>query len=124
MEKTRPKHLDLPKIRLPIPGIVSILHRISGILLFIGIPVLLAFLQGSLSHEAAYDSFRACIAHPLTKLVLIGFLWAFLHHAIAGIRFLALDMHKGTDLQTARLTAKLVMVFSLALTVIIGGVLW
>ncbi len=124
MEKKRPKHLDLPKIRLPIPGIISILHRISGVVLFLAIPVVLWLLHGSLSSETQFDAFKSFIAYPVVKLALIGLLWAYLHHACAGIRFLFLDVHKGLELQTARNTAKAVLVVSLALTAIIGGVLW
>ncbi|QDQ28594.1 succinate dehydrogenase, cytochrome b556 subunit [Chitinimonas arctica] len=124
MEKARPKHLDLPKIRLPIPGIISILHRISGAVMFLAIPVVLWLLNGSLSSEAQFDAFRAFVGHPLVKLGLIGLLWAYLHHACAGIRFLFLDIHKGLELETARYTAKAVLVVSLMLTAIIGGVLW
>ncbi|MBV8048726.1 MAG: succinate dehydrogenase, cytochrome b556 subunit [Paludibacterium sp.] len=124
MQKQRPKHLDVAKIRLPVPGIVSILHRVSGVALFLFLPVLIYLLQGSLSSAESFDSFRILIANPLVKLVLIGLLWAFLHHACAGIRFLFLDMHKGLELATARATAKTVLVVSLALTVILGVAVW
>jgi succinate dehydrogenase / fumarate reductase cytochrome b subunit len=124
MQKQRPKHLDLGKIRLPVPGIVSILHRISGVALFFSLPLLIYLLSGSLSSAETFDSYRAVVAHPLMKLILIGFLWAFLHHAVAGIRFLLLDIHKGLELQTARATAKLVLAVSLSLTVILGAILW
>ncbi|MGL6072014.1 succinate dehydrogenase, cytochrome b556 subunit, partial [Craterilacuibacter sp.] len=70
------------------------------------------------------DTFRSIIAYPLMKLVLIGFLWAYLHHFCAGIRFLFLDVHKGLELATARATAKLVLAVSLGLTVILGALLW
>jgi succinate dehydrogenase / fumarate reductase cytochrome b subunit len=124
MEKTRPKHLDLPKIRLPIPGIVSILHRVSGALMFLSIPVALWLLSGSLSSEASFEQYRAFIAMPLVKVALLGLLWAYLHHACAGVRFLFLDVHKGVELDTARATAKAVIVVSLVLTALVGGVLW
>ncbi|GGX82151.1 MULTISPECIES: succinate dehydrogenase, cytochrome b556 subunit [Vogesella] len=124
MQKQRPKHLDLSKIRLPVPGIVSILHRISGVALFFSLPLLIYLLSGSLSSADAFDSYRAVVAHPLVKLILIGLLWGFLHHAAAGIRFLLLDIHKGLELQTARATAKMVLAVSLSLTAIIGGILW
>jgi succinate dehydrogenase / fumarate reductase cytochrome b subunit len=124
MQKTRPKHLDLPKIRLPLPGIVSILHRVSGALMFLAIPFMLYALEGSLASAERFDAFRSCISHPLVKLALLGILWAFLHHVCAGVRFLFLDIHKGLDLPTARLTAKLVLVVSLVLTVVIGGLVW
>ncbi|SCK06000.1 succinate dehydrogenase, cytochrome b556 subunit [Vogesella sp. LIG4] len=124
MQKQRPKHLDLGKIRLPVPGIVSILHRISGVALFFALPLLIYLLSGSLSSAETFDNYHSVVAHPLMKLILIGFLWAFLHHACAGVRFLFLDIHKGLELQTARATAKIVLAVSLSLTVILGAILW
>ncbi|HJV07072.1 MAG TPA: succinate dehydrogenase, cytochrome b556 subunit [Chromobacteriaceae bacterium] len=124
MQKQRPKHLDLAAIRLPLPGIVSILHRISGVALFFSLPLLIYLLHGSLSSADAFETYRAVVSHPLMKIVLIGLLWAYLHHFCAGIRFLLLDIHKGLDLQTARATAKTVLAVSLALTVILGVSLW
>lgn len=124
MQKQRPKHLDLPKIRLPLPGIVSILHRVSGVGLFLSLPLLLYLFQGSLSTAESFASFRAAVGHPLLKLLLLGLLWAYLHHFCAGIRFLFLDIHKGLELPTARATAKIVLVVSLTLTVVLGVALW
>lgn len=124
MQTNRPVFLDLPSIRLPIPGIVSILHRISGVLLFVSLPLLLWLFAGTLGNAEAYETYRSFISHPIVKLGLIVLLWAYMHHALAGIRFLLLDAHKGLELQTARLTAKLVFVTALVLTVILGVVLW
>jgi succinate dehydrogenase / fumarate reductase, cytochrome b subunit len=123
--KKRPKHLDLTKIRLPLPGLVSILHRVSGLGLFLlGIPFLLWVLNCSLASQEGFDGWRDAFKHPVVKIILIGFLWAFAHHFIAGLRFLALDLHKGTSLVAARATSKLVLAASLALTVIFGVWLW
>lgn len=124
MQKPRPKHLDLPKIKLPVPGFVSILHRVSGALMFLAIPLMIWLLSGSLSSQAKFDSYRAFVSFPLVKLGLLGILWAFLHHTCAGIRFLLLDVHVGIELASARASAKAVLVVSLLLTVIIGGALW
>lgn len=124
MHPTRPKHLALWQIRLPLPGIVSIMHRVSGAALFAAIPFLLYALEGSLSSAERYEAFRACIANPLVKLFLLGVLWAFLHHACAGVRYLLMDVHVGVDLPAARLSAKLVLVVSLALTALIGVLTW
>lgn len=123
-KKTRPKHLDLAKIRLPISGFVSILHRVSGAGLFLLIPFLLYLLQGSLSAPEVYAGVKQVAANGFAKLVLLGLLWAFLHHLFAGLRFLALDLHYGVELAQARLTAKLVLVASLVLTLIIGVRIW
>ncbi|XZG68793.1 succinate dehydrogenase, cytochrome b556 subunit [Chitinibacteraceae bacterium HSL-7] len=124
MTKKRPKHLALWQIRLPLAGFVSILHRVSGALLFFAVPFVLYVLQGSLSSSEAYDAFRACIGHPLVKLALLAVLWAYFHHMCAGTRFLFLDIHKGLDLPTARATAVAVLVVSLLLTAIVGVLVW
>jgi succinate dehydrogenase / fumarate reductase cytochrome b subunit len=123
--KQRPVYLDLPRIRLPLPGIVSILHRVSGAVLFLaGIPLLLAGVAGSLASPEAYADLKATLAHPVAKLALIGFLWAWLHHFCAGIRYLLLDLHRGIDLAPARRSSAVVLVVSLALTLIVGARLW
>ena len=123
--KKRPKHLDLMKIRLPLPGIVSILHRISGLALFlIGIPILLWVLSCSLANQEGFDGWREVFNRPLVKIILIGFLWAYLHHFVAGLRFLALDIHKGVSLPAARASSKFVLIVSVALTLILGVWLW
>ena len=125
MLKQRPVYLDLVRIRLPLPGIVSILHRISGALLFlIGIPLLLAGLAASLESPESYADVKAAFAQPLAKLVLIGFLWAYVHHFFAGIRFLFLDLLTGIDLPSARRSSAAVLAASLALTLILGARLW
>jgi succinate dehydrogenase / fumarate reductase cytochrome b subunit len=125
MLKQRPVYLDLTRIRLPLPGIVSILHRVSGALLFlIGIPLLLAGLAASLESAESYAELRAAFGHPLAKLALIGLLWAYLHHFFAGIRFLLLDTLQGIELPSARRSSVAVLAVSLALTLIIGARLW
>ena len=125
MIKRRPVYLNLVQIRLPLPGFVSILHRISGAALFLfGIPLALYGLQQSLVSADAYARLTEAIAHPLCKLVLIGLLWSYLHHFCAGIRFLLLDLDIGGELKAARQSSVVVLVVSLALTLIIGARLW
>jgi len=123
--KERPVYLDLPRIRLPLPGIVSILHRASGALLFLaGIPLLLYGVSGSLDSPESYAEMKAAFAHPVAKLVLIGLLWAYLHHFCAGIRYLLLDIHRGIELAPARRSSAVVLVLSVALTLLLGARLW
>jgi succinate dehydrogenase / fumarate reductase, cytochrome b subunit len=123
--KQRPKHLDLLKIHLPIPGVVSILHRISGAVLFLFfIPLGLAALQGSLASAQGFATWGGVFANPLVKLVLIGFVWAWAHHLCAGIRYLLLDLHTGIALEPARLSSKIVIAVSLLLTLLIAIKLW
>ena len=123
--KKRPVYLDLPRIRLPLPGIVSILHRVSGAwLVLAGIPLLLYAVSRSLVSPESYASMKAGFANPIAKLVLIALLWAYLHHFCAGIRYLLLDIHKGIELEPARRSSAVVLVISLALTLILGVRLW
>jgi len=124
MTKSRPTYLDPLRIRLPIPGLISILHRISGLGLFLFLPLLLWLFQSSLTSPDSYVRYRAAFANPLVKLILIGLLWAFLHHLLAGLRFLALDLHYGTDLPTARATSWVVLVTAIVLTAVLGVWLW
>jgi succinate dehydrogenase / fumarate reductase cytochrome b subunit len=124
MKKERPKHLDLRVIKQPLPAIASILHRISGAGLFLMLPFLIYLLELSLDSDLGFAMFKAWVAHPLVKLVLLGLLWAFLHHFCMGIRILLLDLNMGTDLKPARASAKAVLAISLALTVILGVQLW
>ena len=124
VRKPRPKFLALNQIRLPLPGIVSILHRVSGVGLFLLLPFLLYLLDRSLGSAETFVTFSAVVGHPLVKLLLFGLLWAYMHHFCAGIRFLLLDLDKGTDLPAARNSSRIVLVVSIVLTVIIGVKLW
>ena len=124
MDKNRPTYLDLTRIKLPVPGLVSILHRISGFGLFLLLPLLLWLLQSSLASPDSYVRYRAAIAHPVMKLILIGLLWAFLHHLFAGLRFLMLDIHVGTELAAARNSSWAVLAMSILLTLALGALIW
>lgn len=124
--KKRPVFLDLRVLSqaLPIPGIVSILHRISGVVLFLLLPVLLALLAGSLSSGETFAQYKAWADNWFFKLILWAVLWAFTHHLFAGIRFLLLDAHIGVELKTARKSAKIVLIAGIVVALILGVALW
>jgi len=124
MNKTRPKHLAIHKIKLPLPGIVSILHRISGAALFVALPLLLFILDQSLRSIETYTNLTEVLSHPILKLVLLGLMWAFLHHFCAGLRYLAIDLHMLSHISAARSSSKWVMLISLSLTIVLGVKLW
>ncbi len=124
MIRTRPKHLALHKIKLPLPGIVSILHRISGLALFLALPFLLLMLDQSLRSIETYTNLTEYFSHPIFKLICLGLLWAFLHHFCAGLRYLAIDLHLASTLSAARTSSKWVMGISLTLTILLGAKLW
>ena len=124
MSKARPKFLNLLQIRQPIPAVVSILHRISGALLFLFLWIFLIGLQRSLASPESYLQLKAFIDEPLVKLMILGLVWAYLHHTFAGIRHLGLDLRLGIELSGARMTAYAVLALALGLTVIAGVLLW
>ncbi|SEA04400.1 succinate dehydrogenase, cytochrome b556 subunit [Nitrosospira multiformis] len=125
MPKKRPKYLDLLKIRQPLPAVISILHRISGALLFFpGIPLVLCGLDMALGSPEGYARFQSLLNNPMAKFGLILALWFFLHHFCAGIRYLALDLHYGVKLEQARLSSKVVVGAGIVLTLLTGAVIW
>ena len=108
-KQQRPKFLNLIKIRLPVTGVASILHRISGVLLFLTIPISLYLLQRSVQNAEVYQQVINCLAGPLAKIIAVLFLWAFVHHLLAGFRFLLIDLNVGMSLAVARRSAWFVM---------------
>jgi succinate dehydrogenase / fumarate reductase cytochrome b subunit len=112
---------QLANYRLPLAGIVSILHRASGALLFlVGLPFVLYLFEQSLTSELSFQVFRAVVGHWFAKLALLALIWAYLHHFCAGIRYLFLDVHVGVDKAAAKTTASVVLAVSLALTAVVG----
>lgn len=122
--KPRYKHLNLFKIRLPLPAFVSILHRVTGALLFVLLGLLLWLLQQSLQSFNTYSTLRSWVAMWPVKLALLGLLWAYLHHLFAGIRHLFLDAHVGLDLARARQSSVAVLVAGVLGTLIVAVLAW
>ena len=126
--KPRPKYLNLQallfEIRMPVSARLSILHRVSGALLFVALAWLLWMLDRSLSSEAAFEKIRHYAGLWPVKLALLVLVWAYCHHFCAGIRHLFLDLDKGTDLQASRLSSFIAFGASLVLTALLGWKLW
>jgi len=116
----RPVYLNLFKIRLPIPGVVSFLHRVSGVLLVLFIPMSILFLERSLAGEAGFADVASWLGHPLGMLMALVFLWALIHHLFAGLRFLLLDLDVGMEPAAARTTAWTVLVAAIAVAVLLA----
>lgn len=119
--RQRPKFLTLNEIRLPLAGIASILHRVSGAGLFLMLPLLIWLFQLSLgSTPESAATFRAVVGNPVVRLILLGLVWAFLHHFCMGIRLLLIDLHIGVEKQQSHTSAKAVFAASLTLTLAFG----
>ena len=119
---------DLPTYRLPAAGWVSILHRISGVLMFVLLPLILWIFDSSVSSEISSNRLRAAFnggTGIVLKLVCLALIWAYLHHFTAGLRHLWMDVsHAAVSKQRGALTAKVTLVVSLVLTVVLGAKLF
>jgi succinate dehydrogenase / fumarate reductase, cytochrome b subunit len=123
--KPRPVYLNLFAIRMPLPAVVSILHRASGALMFlVGIPLLLCVLQRALASPEAWSDVRSAMSSPWAKLVTLIMAWAFLHHLLAGIRHVLMDAHVGIELPAARRSAAAAIVLAIVLTLAVAVRLW
>nr|WP_276583680.1 succinate dehydrogenase, cytochrome b556 subunit [Pseudomonas sp. RIT-PI-AD] len=120
----RPVNLDLRTIKLPITAYTSILHRISGVILFLGLAVLLFALDKSLGSEEGFEQVKAFMASPLVKLVIWGLLSALLYHLVAGLRHLIMDLGFGETLQGGKLGSQIVLAVSAVLIVLAGVWIW
>ena len=120
---------DLPKYRLPAAGIVSILHRISGVLMFVLMPLIMWLFDTSVSSEISSARLRHAFSTGATgvllKLIALALIWAYLHHFIAGVRHLLMDVsHAAVTKERGASSAKFTLIASLVLTVILGAKLF
>lgn len=124
--KNHIKYLNLLYLakQMSITAKVSILHRISGFLLFLSIPLFIYALQASLYNNYFYQLLYSIMQCNLSKIFLIIFLGGLIYHSLSGLRFLFLDIDKGVSKKTAQISAYLVLCFSIIITTILGYFLW
>ncbi len=123
---------DLPTYRLPVAGIVSILHRVSGAIMFLLMPFILWMFDASISSEISFAKFKAAfnigmlgLPGILWKLVALALIWAYLHHFIAGLRHLWMDTHHAAvSKEFGKTSALVTLVLSVALTLVLGAKLF
>jgi succinate dehydrogenase / fumarate reductase cytochrome b subunit len=116
--KHRPVYLNLFAIHLPITGVVSVLHRVTGVLSMLLVPVALALLQRSLDGENGYAQVRALMSGPAGRLAAVLAIWLFAQHFFSGLRHLLLDLDIGVALACARRSAGGVFLASAAVTIL------
>ena len=124
MKTKRPVNLDLGTISLPITAYVSILHRISGVILFGGAAILLWLLSVSLSSEEGFNSTKALFDSFFCKLIVWGVLAALIYHTVAGIKHLIMDVGVGETLEGGTRGARIVIIVSIVLIVLVGAFIW
>jgi succinate dehydrogenase / fumarate reductase, cytochrome b subunit len=122
---------DLTTYRLPLAGIVSILHRISGAIMFLLMPFIIWMFDTSLSSEISFAKFKAAfnvgmlgLPGVLWKLVALALIWAFLHHLIAGVRHLYMDINHAVSKEFGKTSAIVTLAISVGLTLILGAKLF
>jgi len=122
---------DLPTYRLPVAGIVSILHRISGLIMFLLLPFIVWMFDTSVSSEISFAKFSAAfniglgfVPAVLVKVVVLGLIWAYLHHLIAGVRHVYMDVRHAVSKEFGKSSAVVTMVLSLGLTAALGAKLF
>jgi len=119
LSSNRPVFLNLFRIRFPVTAILSILHRVTGVLMVLSLPVLFYLFGLSLSSQQGWDTTMSLISLPISKLAIALFIWGLVHHLFAGIRFLFIDIEWGVDKSTARASAWLVNIISVLVAVLI-----
>ena len=120
----RPVNMDFGTIDMPIPSIVSILHRATGVFLVAGVAVLLFLLDESLAGEQQFNNVKALAGSLLFKLVVLVVLAGLIYHSVAGVKHLIMDMGIGETLEGGIFAAKLVFIVSAILTVLVGVWIW
>ena len=111
---------QLANYRLPLAGLISILHRISGAILFLLLPLVLYLLDQSLVSENTFATMRGFTSNWFVKLIILGLSWAYLHHFFAGVRHLGMDTHMGLEKQSSRRSSAVVLAVSLSLTALVA----
>jgi succinate dehydrogenase / fumarate reductase, cytochrome b subunit len=124
VKSQRPVNLDLRTIKLPITGVTSFLHRVSGIILFLGLGFMLYALSKSLGSEEGFADVKATLTSPLAKFVAWGLLSALLYHLAAGVRHMIMDMGIGETLEGGTLGSKIIIAVSAVLIVLAGVWIW
>jgi succinate dehydrogenase / fumarate reductase cytochrome b subunit len=134
MSKQRPGTMRLPdalQYRLPLAGVVSILHRASGLLMFLLLPLVIWLFDKSVTSEVSYEEFTSAFSVGLwvfpgwvLKVVVLGLIWSYLHHFIAGVRHLWMDVCHTVSKEQGRQSAVVTLVLSVLLTVALGAKLF
>lgn len=124
MKSNRPVNLDLTKFKFPLTAITSIIHRISGVVLFLCIPLLLGYLSCSLSSADSYSAVVASLQTGWGKFITWLVLAAVLYHLVAGIRHLLMDLGFGETKHSSKITAVIMLIVFVVLVILAGVYVW
>jgi succinate dehydrogenase / fumarate reductase cytochrome b subunit len=122
--KKQPVYLNLFQFKFPATAIASILHRLSGVILFLALPLMLSALATSLAGEAQFSQVRDCLLHPLMKWFWAALLVALFYHLIAGIRHIIMDMGYGDGKSSGRSGAYTIIIVTGLFAIWLGSCIW
>jgi succinate dehydrogenase / fumarate reductase cytochrome b subunit len=120
-QSKRPVFLNLLRIRQPVTAVLSILHRLSGLIMVLAIPLLIYLLALSLESPEGYEQVSAVLSNPYMRILEVLLTWSLAHHLLAGIRFLLLDLDVGVQIRSARSSAWVVNFLGLGLALVFLG---
>lgn len=121
--RPRPVFLNVVQIKMPVGAVTSILHRLTGVLLALGVPLAMYLLWHSLQDEAGFAQVRQLLHHFAVQAVVIGAVWALAHHMLAGVRHMLTDINIGSTLHAARRSAWAVNVAAVVIALLATGAL-
>lgn len=124
VNKNRPVNLDISTIALPITSYVSILHRISGVILFAGVAILLCMLDSSLESQESFNALKESLQSPVYQFIIWATVSALAYHTVAGVRHLIMDMGIGETLEGGQAGAKIALVVAVVLIALVGVWIW
>ena len=124
MKTDRPVNLNLAKMSWPLAAITSITHRITGVVLFVGVAFSLYALDMALSSPEGFAESVQLLQQPMAMFIMLGLLLALVYHIVAGVKHLLLDFHLGDSLQAAQTGAVVVIVATIVITAVLGVLLW
>lgn len=124
MKDKRPVNLDLTQFSFPLPALTSIVHRVTGVALFVGVAILLYLFELSLSGEEGFSAAKECLSGAFAKFIIWGILSALLYHLVAGVKHLLMDIGIGETLEGGVLGSKVVIVVSVVLILVAGVWIW
>jgi succinate dehydrogenase / fumarate reductase cytochrome b subunit len=124
VNQKRPVNLDLTTMKFPVMAIVSIFHRLSGLVIFLLLPLIICYLGHSLKSVESYNQLQTTLSNPLPKLLVWAFSVAVVYHLLAGIRHMIMDIGYGETLCASRRSAILIIGLTVILTLFLGIWIW
>jgi succinate dehydrogenase / fumarate reductase cytochrome b subunit len=124
MKTDRPVNLNMFTITLPLVGVLSFIHRVTGMALFVGVAFGLYALDLALSSQAGFAEATALLAEPLARFIFLGLIFSLVYHIVAGVKHIFMDFHIGDSLEAARVNAYVVIVATVVITGVVGALLW